>query len=390
MGCVDRGELRAYLDGELAAGRGALVESHLASCDSCRQECEALGRNASFARSAMDGLAPLPSQLPMPRLSGVRDVVRRGEMSPVTPLERIGDMMKNLARNVAGSKMRLAGAALASLVLVGLLFTLSPVQTLASGFLSIFRVQKFVAVTVDPSSLPDLTSPEQLGSFSTTGSGKPRTVSVDEASKDVGFRVAGPTTLPAGLEPTPRSVVAADGYTISYVPDMEKVNRYLATIGATDVKLPARLDGATITLQMPPSAQLLYLEKGAVDRSADGKMMPRVGQKFLFLGMTTSPTLTVPDGIDLEQVRTELLKIPGLPADLVSQLKSIQDWKSTVVVPVVKGTSRDVTVQGEKGLLVTSPDGQGRHLVWLKGGVVYAMSGSVSEAEIIAAAESIK
>src|SRR5665647_224077 len=98
MGCVDRGELRAYLDGELAAGRGGLVESHLASCDSCRQECEALGRNASFARSAMDVLAPLPSQLPMPRLSGVRDVVRRGEMSPVTPLERIGDMMKNLAR----------------------------------------------------------------------------------------------------------------------------------------------------------------------------------------------------------------------------------------------------------------------------------------------------
>lgn len=390
MGCVDRGELRAYLDGELAAGRGGQVESHLTSCESCRQAFEDLSRNASFARSGIDGLAPSPSQLPMPRLSGVRDVVRRAETGPVTPVERMAEMMNNLARTLGGSRMRLAGTALVSLVLVGLLFTMSPVQTLASSFLSIFRVQKFVAITVDPKSLPDLSSPEQLGTFSTTGGGKPRTVSVDEASKAVGFRVAGPTALPTGLEPAPRSVTAMDGSTATYVPDMKKVNAYLASIGAKDVKLPAALDGATISLQIPPSAQMLYLEKGAAERDADGKIMPAVGQKFLFLGMTTSPTLTVPDGIDVEQVRTELLKIPGLPADLVNQLKSIQDWKSTVIVPVVKGSSKDVTVQGEKGLLVTSPDGQGRNLIWLKGGVVYAMSGSVSEAELLAAAESIK
>lgn len=51
--------------------------------------------------------------------------------------------------------------------------------------------------------------------------------------------------------------------------------------------------------------------------------------------------------------------MPGLPPDLVRQLKSIEDWRNTVVVPVVNGKSREVTVQGEKGLLISEDNGAG-------------------------------
>lgn len=48
-----------------------------------------------------------------------------------------------------------------------------------------------------------------------------------------------------------------------------------------------------------------------------------------------------------------------MPPDLVRQLKSIEDWRNTVVVPVVNGKSREVTVQGEKGLLISEDNGAG-------------------------------
>ncbi len=391
MGCVERGELRAFQDGALAEVEMVRVERHLAGCAYCRAGLDALRENALLARSAIDRLAPAASEVPMPQWSRVRERAEERIRRPVTFDWGLTSMFGNLLRLVGGSRLRMATSVAATLVVVALLFTLSPVQTMASSFLSIFRVQKFVAVQVDPSSVPkELASPQELGTIRTTGDTKARLVTLSEAEQAVGFRVPVPATLPAGLEPQPRAVMLNGAGNVTFVPDLKKVRAYLSTLGATDVKLPDNLDGATITMQMPARVQVLYLEKGGVERSADGMPRPLVGQRFLYVGATTSPTLSVPDGLDVGAIRSELLKVPGLPPDLVSQLKAIQDWQSTVVVPVVKGTSRDVTVQGEKGLLVVEPDGKGTSLIWMKGGVIYALSGSVSEAEILAAANSMR
>ena len=85
-----------------------------------------------------------------------------------------------------------------------------------------------------------------------------------------------------------------------------------------------------------------------------------------------------------------MLSIPSLPPELVSQLKSITDWQNTVIVPVVKGTSKDVTVQGTQGVLVTEAKGPGMTLLWQKGGIVYVVSGNVPESDLLAAANSMK
>jgi len=118
--------------------------------------------------------------------------------------------------------------------------------------------------------------------------------------------------------------------------------------------------------------------------------VPEAGQKFLYVGASSSPTLTVPDGLDVDQIRNELLKVPGLPQDLVSQLKSISDWRSTVVVPVIKGQSHEVTVQGQSGLMITQSDGKSTSVIWPSNGAIYAVSGSFSEAETLAVANSLK
>jgi hypothetical protein len=298
-------------------------------------------------------------------------------------------MYRNLIGLAGGTRMRLAASTLTALVAVAMLLAFTPVGMAASDLLSVFRVKKFVAVTVDPNSMPDLAAPSDLGSFTTTAEKTAKVVSLADAQKAVGFKVPTVGTVPAGFEKTARQIATTGAFTATFTPDMQKVRAYLRTIGATDVNLPDNLNGAPITLNVAPAVAMLYLEPGKGERAADGMVKPAPGQKFMYLGATTSPTLDVPDGIDVEKVRSELLKIPGLPADLVSQIKNIDDWRNTVVVPVVKGESRDVTVQGQPGLLVKESAGPGQTLLWQKDGVVYTLTGNVSEAEILAAANSL-
>jgi len=386
MACATISELRAYLDGELPDVEMDRLAQHLASCVSCEAELRGLRVNASVARTALDLSAPSAQEMPAPSWSRIRDRVDGREDHPVTHDWGVFDMLRNLLGQATASRTRLATSAIAVFVAMTLLLSLAPVQTAASSFLSVFRVKKFVAVAIDPSSLPNLNSPSQLGALKTVGDETPKQVSLAQADSTAGFNMQTPATLPGGLEATPRSTTVTGAFSVTFTPDLKKVRAYLASIGASDVKLPDNLDGAPITVQMSPAISLLYTEKGAVDRTPEGTVKPQVGQKFLYVGATTSPTINVPDGLNVDQVRSELLKVPGLPPEL----KSIEDWRNTVVVPVVKGKSHDVTVQGVQGVLVQADAGQGNTLLWLKDGIVYTMTGNYSEAEILVAANSMK
>lgn len=390
MECVERGRLRAFLDGELSGGDRSLLEQHVAGCAHCREALDVLRANALLAQSALGRLAPAVSEVPMPHWSLVRDRVERTNSRPVTSNWGLFTMFGNLLRFAGGPRVRMATGTAAVLIVAAMLFTMTPVQTLASNFLSIFRVQRFVAVQVDPSSLPkNLASPEELGSFKMVGDAKPKSVTLEAAEREIGFKMMVPASLPNGLLSDPK-VTLFGAQTITYTPDLKKVSEYLASIGASNIKLPDNLDGAQISMQMPARVNLLYLERGGSMRSGDGAPAPQAGQKFLYVGATQSPTMTVPDGLDVEQLRTELMKFPNLPPDLVNQLKSISDWRNTMVVPVPKGTSSEVMVQGEKGLAVTDPDRLWSIVMWVKGGVIYAASGSYSVEEIVKVANSMK
>ena len=390
MACATIGELRAYLDGELPAGEMDRLARHVASCVSCEAELEGLRANASVVRTALDLASPSALEASAPSWSRIRDRLDGRENHPVTRAWRVSEMVRNLLHQATASRARLATSAVAIFVAMALVFSLSPVQTAASSFLSVFRVTKFVAVTVDPTALPNLKSLSELGSFSNKGSQTPKEVSLAQAESTVGFNVPTPSTLPSGLDKTPRSTMVTGTYSVTFTPNLEKINAYLASIGASNVKFPANIDGQPITVQVQPAVAMLYTEPGVVTRSQDGMLKPGPGQKYLYVGATTSPSINVPAGVDVNQVREALLSIPSLPPELVSQLKSITDWQTTVIVPVVKGTSKDVQVQGTQGVLVTEAKGPGMTLLWQKGGIVYVVSGNVSEFDLLAAANSMK
>ena len=383
MECATAGDWRAYLDGELPAGERDRLGQHLIGCASCRAELTRVEANAAVAFSALNSLAPSAAEIPAASWSRVRERVDGRAAAPVTRSPGVTEMFRNLIGFAGGTRMRLAVSALTLITAMAMLMAFTPVGMAASDLLSIFRVKKFVAVTVDPNSMPNLAAPSDLGSFTTTGDKATKQVTLTEAQKAVGFQVPSVGAVPAGLEPLPRSVMTTGAFSATFTPDMQKVRAYLTTIGATNVNLPDNLNGVPVTLRVAPAVAQLYMERGPQERGQDGMLRPVPGQKFLYLGATTSPTLDVPDGIDVEQVRSELLKVPGLPADLVSQLKNIDDWRNTVVVPVVKGKSSEVTVQGQPGLMVREDSGPGTTLLWQKDGVVYTVTGNLSEAEVL-------
>jgi hypothetical protein len=92
--------------------------------------------------------------------------------------------------------------------------------------------------------------------------------------------------------------------------------------------------------------------------------------------------------VDVGKLRTEMLASGAVPQELADQLATIQDWQHTLPVPVLRENSKDVTVDGVHGVLMSSPEG-GAWLIWQKGDVSYGLFGTVSEAELVAAANSL-
>jgi len=115
-----------------------------------------------------------------------------------------------------------------------------------------------------------------------------------------------------------------------------------------------------------------------------------------------SPVLQATGSATLQQLRDFVLSLPGLPSQLVAQLKQIDLNSGTVPFLVPSGIdSQSVTVHGTSGLLLTNSKTTsvenikqfpaGSMVVWQRGGVIYALGGvSVDKNQLLTAADSIK
>ncbi|MDP2726652.1 MAG: hypothetical protein Q8P59_03840 [Dehalococcoidia bacterium] len=261
-------------------------------------------------------------------------------------------------------------------------FALLPaLRAAAQDPLGIFRVKRFATVTIDPSTLPapkGAADPTGMGSLTIHQMPSVTTVaSVKEAQALVDFSVRVPKSIPGGLETTSKVSVTKEGR-FSYTFDLQKAREYLASLGMGMVDLPATLNGATITATIPSQVMIEY------------RSQTQNGQS-LVLSQGHSPVLEAPPGLDVEQLRRQLLSLPGLPPELAAQLQSIEDWQHTAVIPLPKDSanSKEVTVDGVKGLSIQASSDQGHALLWEKGGVIYGMAGGLTPEELLATANSL-
>ena len=386
--CYDEGRLRSYLDGELPPLERAELRAHLAGCTACRDQ---LGRQRTLA-ARVRSMLPVPPAAPDPGVALARlraapeQVMRNVPASQGFYVRRSKFMLSNSFRS---GRSRSLLAALAVIVAVVSLLALPPLRAAADELLSIFRVQKLVFVPVSRERLDQLNKlnfdkDTLFVAKPTAGqSAPPRTVaSAEEAAGAVGGAVGQPSAFPSA--PLSSEFKVSSPNTMQFQINVAAARQLLELMGIDDVSIPDALGAAPIAVDVPAFVQAHY-------HGANYDMTLHQGR---------SPSVTLPDGVDLSQLGKAALRLLGMPAADAEVASRTINWNNTLLFPFPTDTDdiRQVTVGGENALLISGGrrGDQHRQLYWQHGDTFYMLEagGSLGEVDMIAAmvaaAESIQ
>jgi len=149
--------------------------------------------------------------------------------------------------------------------------------------------------------------------------------------------------------------------------------------------VPAGLDGATLEVHTYPVVRQTF----------------RRDKLRAFVVQSRSPEVSLPATVQLAQLGEIALRMLGMDASEARNVAGRIDWRTTMLVPVPAdaGTFREVTVQGQKGLLVTQAartDAKGRKrspgsmVLWSDGQSVFAAGGNLAGDDVLVLAESAR
>lgn len=360
MPCPDTGTRRASLDGETAVLE---VDGHLRDCVDCARELSRLRDDASYVATAVALLDPPTAAAEPAAAAPARTTTLPGN----NRTHRFGR-----ARQWATS----AAAALVAVAVVG-----TPAgRAVAADFLALFRSERVALITVDEPSLHDTAEAlGQLGEAHDVSAAEPVEVgTLAEAIDRTGITVTvpDPATLPEGTETTP-VVHVTDHQQLRFEFREAATRAYLSQFDDTERPLPDGYDGATLVVNVPAAVLQEY-------RGRDG--IPAV-----LVGHAGTVTAAVDGDIDLDTLRAFLLDLPGLPEPVVRQLAAIDDWRTTlpIPVPVDRIGGQETTVHGTEAILVQE-QGLGSGLLWQRDGVVTGVAGRLDETALRAVVDSLR
>jgi hypothetical protein len=270
---------------------------------------------------------------------------------------------------------RVAIVAGAVIGVLALSLAFAPVRTLAVQMLEVFRVQKIATVAITSDDLDKIgralengdphVSLEELGDMwidgsPTSGSAEPEGTTLSAAQAGVDF----PVRIPSGVDGT-RTVLLDPGGSVKFKLHVDKVNELLRYYGATKV-FSKSLEGKTFAIKTPPTVYLAYgkdkFEPSAATAKESEGTTPSTtfdpDRDYVFVLQTRGPELVVPSGANPLEIRDVLINLPFLPRSIRDQLAGVSDWQHTLLVPSISGSTRDITVAGHPGVLITVPEGE--------------------------------
>lgn len=380
--------LRAYVDNELPEAERRAVAAHVAECAECRSLAETVQRRAEHAQARLRVLAPTAAETVSPQLAYSQ--FKRKELSSM--------WSKLFSRR---SRPLWAGLSLVAVLTLALSF--EPVRVWAGDFLGLFRVQQITVLPLDTTQLSLINNNSTLANrlsqmFSDAvvtkrSPGDPQIVaSPAEASSLVGF-----TVRSAEFSSAPEISVQT-GMAFEVTVDRARAQAILADLGHPDLSLPESLDGATIAVDVPAGASLLYgdcprtpgaSEEGPRRSRPDGASL----RNCFVLVQVASPVVSAPPDVDFAQVAAIGLQVAGMSADEAQTFSASVDWTSTLVVPLPSSdaTYEPITVDGVSGNLIRQKDNpRGAYfLLWVKDGIVYSLTGYGDAAQGMALANSL-
>jgi len=400
MSCIDKGILRAKLDGELYGRELDQLESHLASCATCRHELDEMSVIAGRVQQALDPLAPSAGEAEIdPASSLVRFRAQKAASAPSQA--SMGFFERIRGRRWAPA---LGGALAVGMVAVAVSF--APVRSWGQRLLAMLRVEKIEVVSIDPV-LPDTGTQERAGKMLgqlisdnvvVTMQGKAqRVASADEASQLAGFHVR---TLTARSDAPQMSVEGEQAFHLTL--NRERLQALVDEVGRSEVQLPASIDGAEVAVHIPKAVTARYgnIEKPKESgETPDGEwkgVTQEQFQNFLVFAQVPSPTVSVPPNVNIAEVAEAGLEVGGMsPAQARAFVQSV-DWTSTLVIPVPHegGSIQKEQVDNVEGTLIFAPPRgrrpQGYTLIWTKNGVIYSLAGFGDGSQAVELADSLE
>lgn len=373
------GELRAALDGELEPQR----LEHLDACLDCQARKGRQQKENQESALLLAFFAPVDEPRPTAQRAWNR-------FSEQLLMKKEISMFK---RWFAYPAVRFGSAAL---LIFALILAFPGTRALAGELLNLFRVQQVTVIPVDFTGLEQLTGDGALGnqfskliSNSMDMSQKPgdpiQAADAAQASQLAGFNVR----VPQGS--TPSQIYVTDAAAFIMTIDRAKAQALLDEAGRGDLVLPESVDGAEISVNIPSAVSVAYgtCPKPEADSSeADNEQNPiRRYPDCVILAQIPSPSVNAPADLDINQLAQIGLEFTGMSAEEAASFTSTVDWTSTLVVPIPSNSAsyEQIMVDGVTGTLIQRPSREGEPttfaLLWVKGGIIYAISGRGTNAE---------
>jgi len=370
---ISDGTLRALHDDALSAEERARVRQHLTVCSRCADRASAIGERGERVHTLLSELEPQVERDPIsPRLVRSRMAAYRQKRKE-----------RHMVRNPFSRRYRPAWAVAALAVLIVVTLTIPPVRTLAGELLGIFRVQEVTFTPVDVDALPDeemleALAPEIERMFGDTLAMVAEREAEELTEAEARERASFPIRLPDTAEAAHHEWTAPMHITMEI--DLPRIEALFSELGYGDIDLPRELDGATATADFSGMLTTTYGDCQEASRGRDCTT---------FIQMA-SPTVSVPDGLDVERLGRIYLELLGTPADEAAHLSKQIDWTTTLVVPFphhVNLTHETLSVDGVEVTLLHSESGYRPTaeylLTWVEDDVIYAVAGKGDHAEAL-------
>ena len=265
-------------------------------------------------------------------------------------------------------------AAAAAVVIVATTLTMTGV---ADSILQIFEAKQFAAVTVTTTDLETLSQLSQFGTLTWSAQPNPRQVaSLAAATAETGLP-AFSVSVPASISATARYGVVPRT-TATFVFDAALASASAAAIGRTAPPMPAKLDGSSLIFTGGPAIMVTYGSE-----NQPGGMVA--------VGIAKAPTVGS-DGATVAELQAYLLSQPSVSGALAAQIRAIGDPATTLPIPIPVGqaAAKNVNVHGVTGLFIGDSTGLGSGVLWQQNGLVYVVGGTLTEAQTLAVANSLK
>jgi hypothetical protein len=394
MNCPTDNTLRAYLDAELDRPEASDLQDHLQSCASCQARAKSVSDSALRVSEQFATLDAPPSALE----TNPQIALARFKANLPSPEATVPFFARVFAR-----RWRLLWAASFGIAVIAISLTFPATRSFAQRLLATLRVERVQTVTLDFESMSGGTSHESLQALAkllsdntviTTNEKEFTANSQSSASQIAGFPVR---LLSTRTDKPSYDISGAHAFHMTL--DRSRLQDVLDQSGRSDLILPASLEGATVSVQMPRSVAVTYggCKKAQQNDGAEPSADPT--DSCLVVIQAPSPTINVPADMNLQQLAEIGLQLAGWSPEKAREFCQTVDWKSTLVLPIPRNVDsyETVSINGVRGTLMHFPATHSNHpdrpsfgLIWVDNGIIYSVFGRGDSSSAVQLASSLQ